>query len=189
MKVALDSDDEALVKKIKTLKTKTNGSNIDNKLTTENDTTKKKPRIQLKLRTTDESKNKNKPNDGKPEKKPLKRKRDDERENKIGEEDANTDAATIPKKHKKDATQAKKKIAKTDESGNGIAKRPGNDGASNDTSIFLNIKFWKQCRESLNGTFKAARKNLTQFDGWTLPSEVADKFTEIANSTLEKMNK
>lgn len=78
---------------------------------------------------------------------------------------------------------------KIDDLGDAAAHRPSDGGGSSETPIFLNLKFWKQCRESLNGTFKAARKNLTQFDGWTLPEDVADKFTEIANITLEKMNK
>ena len=183
-KEVLDSDDEVLTKKAKTAKAKANGNNMDTKLVKEDDATKKKPRIHIKLRTTnDESKNKSKANDVKAEKKPLKRKREDE----IGVADG--DSAPIPKKRQKDGSQKKKKILKIDESGEAAAHRSDDIGASIDAPDFLNLQFWKQCRESLNGTFKAARKNLTQFDGWILPEDVAYKFTEIANSTLEKMDK
>lgn len=69
----MDSDDEVLTKKIKSIKTKANESSMDAKLVKESDATKKKPRIQIKLRTTnDEGKSKSKANDIKKEKKPLK---------------------------------------------------------------------------------------------------------------------
>ena len=152
----------------------------------DNDVTKKKPRIQIKLRKTDDN-NKSESNDVKKErKKPLKRKRDDEEEDEMGVVDV--DHTPIPRKRQKDSGLSKKKAAKTDHSGDATAPRSTN-GASNVTPKFLDLKFWKDCRESLNGTFKAARKNLTQFDGWTLPEDVVDKFTEIANCTIEKMNK
>jgi hypothetical protein len=185
-KDVLDSDDEVLAKKTKPVKAKSNGNTIDTKSVKENDATAKKPRIQIKLRatvTTDESKNRSKVNDDKAEKKPLKRKRD---EDKVIRE---ADSLPIPKKRQKDASQTKKKSTKTDNVGDTAAHSPGDGGAPSETPIFLDLKFWKQCREALNGTFKAARKNLTQFDGWTVPEDLADKFTEIANSTLEKMNK
>lgn len=99
------------------------------------------------------------------------------------------DPAPIPRKRQKDSGQSKKKVAKIDHSGETAARGSTSNGDSKETPIFLDLKFWKDCRESLNGTFKAARKNLTQFDGWTLPDDVADKFAEIANNTIEKMNK
>ena len=174
---------------IKVTKPKGNGSKVAGKLNKDTDTATKKTRIQIKQRTNDESDGKNEASNGKKErKKPFKRKREDEGDDEGGE--ANVELAPIPKKRKNDGSQSKKKSAdsKVDESGSAAAKSSGG-GDDNDTPTFLNLEYWKQCRESLNGTFKAARKNLTKFDGWTLPEDLVGKFTEIANITLEKMNK
>lgn len=47
----------------------------------------------------------------------------------------------------------------------------------------------KKRRESLDGSFKKARKNLTQLGPWRLPDKIEDKFKEVAIETLSKMNK
>lgn len=53
---------------------------------------------------------------------------------------------------------------------------------------FADIEFWQKRRKRLPGSFKAARKNLTDFGPWQLPNSVgADKFAEIALATLDTM--
>jgi hypothetical protein len=47
----------------------------------------------------------------------------------------------------------------------------------------------KKRRDSLDGSFKKARKNLTQLGPWRLPERIEDKFQEVALSTLLKMNR
>jgi len=150
------------------------------------DAGKKKPRILIKLRpgseksdATESKKDKNTS---------LKRKRESSMQ---GTDDAikETGTETVAKKLKKDAGQStKKKVSRKGEDND--TKSTSAAGPKDDLPIFLNLKFWKQSRESLNGTFKSARKNLTQFDSWVLPPGIPDdKFADIANSTLDKMNK
>lgn len=144
---------------------------------------------------------------GKERKKPAKRKRDDNPDS--GDESAQEDviSSPIPKKRKKTTGQASKKkkgTTKADGAADSsddnrplreVASRksrgPAPDEGINDAkSLYLDLKFWKKCRESLNGTYKAARKNLTQHDGWQLPPGIPDdKFADVANYTLSKMDK
>ena len=57
-------------------------------------------------------------------------------------------------------------------------------------SVYLDLDFWNAARESLDGSFKAARKNLLQFGPWKLPPGIpGEKFSEVAYITLDKMHK
>lgn len=47
----------------------------------------------------------------------------------------------------------------------------------------------KKRREALDGSFKKARKNLTQLGPWKLPEKIEDKFEEVAIGILSKMNR
>ena len=70
-----------------------------------------------------------------------------------------------------------------------VAARRKED-ANSEKHIYLDIELWKANRQALNGTFKAARKNLMQYGAWELPPDVpGNSFADIANETLEKMDK
>jgi hypothetical protein len=127
----------------------------------------------------------------KEKKKPSKRKRDASMQGDNNDIDEEVDVETIPRKRKKDPNQVSKYKKEVEGKSDGRIddEKPTNNGPD-DIPIFLNLKFWKQCRESLDGTFKSARKNLTQLDSWVLPLGVPDdKFADIANNTLDKMTK
>jgi hypothetical protein len=169
------------------------GVNPDNGIQTQ-----KKPRIKIKLATS------------KPEaeagetdsKEHSKRKRENSDTESLEPDAIST---PIPKKRKKasdPATKNKKGKPKLDtlpESSDdnrplqevaSRKKRAGPKDQDDNKSLYLDMQFWKKCREGLNGTYKAARKNLTQHDGWELPSAIPDdKFADVANYTLDKMNK
>lgn len=62
------------------------------------------------------------------------------------------------------------------------------DGKSE--SVFLDIEVWESSRKTLDGSFKAARKNLRKAGPWKLPPGISDdKFADVAYITLDKMNK
>lgn len=164
----------------------------------DNKNTKKKPRIKIKLPVDDDAvENKQ---TGKDKKGPPKRKRDD-----IGSEDdesleTDTLSSPIPKKRKKvdPSAKPKKSSAKGSESSDDdrplqeVASRKArpNDSEDGAKSRYLDLQFWKKCREGLNDTYKAARKNLTQHGGWELPPVIPDdKFAEVAIYTLDKVDK
>ena len=98
-----------------------------------------------------------------------KRKRDDDG-------DANgeaSDSAPIPKK---------KKHTNSAEAESGEVKE--------ESSIYLDIEYWKNGRKDLNGSFKSARKHLMQHGPWQLPPGLTDEdFVSIAVTTIEEMNK
>jgi hypothetical protein len=187
----MDSDDEVLTKKVKLSKSKLKSDSADDQIKQDVDTTKKKPRIKITLRLKDEGSQRTESKEAKKEKKKsTKRSRDDEEEDGDNIVDADIDSEPIPKKRKKDPSQAKKKSSRTSEPIHSEDAQLPVVGTDDDSPIFLNLNYWKQCRESLDGTFKAARKSLTKFDGWSLPVGIPDdKFTDIANITIEKMNK
>jgi hypothetical protein len=82
------------------------------------------------------------------------------------------DASPIPKKRKK-----------TEEADSGE-----NRDNSDPTAKFADVGFWQKRRKRLPGTFKAARKNLTEFGPWQLPTSIdMDKFADIALATLDTM--
>jgi hypothetical protein len=190
----VDSDNKTVKRKVIDLKLKTNGDTIDDQASKGKETTKKLPRIHIKLQVNDEKSKKSESIEVKTErKKPAKRKRDDDEVEEVDSAaaEAKADPAPIPKRRKNDTNQVKKRALKVAASSGDSTTHPvtcSNEIAGG-TPNFLDITFWRQCRESLNGTFKAARKNLTQVDGWFLPDDLSDKFCEIANITLEKMNK
>lgn len=135
----------------------------------------------------------------------MKRKRDDLPES--GDESASIGvlSSSIPEKRKKNTEpmpktkKGKPKAGKVPDSSDD--NRPLHEVASRKSritgpdegdkkSIYLDLPYWKKCREALNGTYKAARKNLTQHEGWDLPSSIPDdRFADVANYTLDKMNK
>ena len=174
------SDEEVLdTGEIQVANPKGNGNNVAGKLSKDSD-------IEL-LHRKDESNSKNEASNGKKERKePSKRKREDEGDDKGGE--ADLELASIPKKREKNASQSKKKSADSTVDESSSATKNSGDGDGNDTPMFLNPKHWKQRRGSLNGTFDAARKNLTTFDDWTLPEDLVRKFTaEIEVCAYEEM--
>lgn len=140
-------------------------------------------------------------------KKPAKRKRDTDQNN--GDESAEADisASSIPKKRKKISGQASKQkkgskitatptessddnrpLHKIGSKQNQVAAP--DEGSDDPKPIYLDIQYWKKCRESLDGTYKAARKNLRQHNGWELPPGVPhDMFADVAIYTLDKMKK
>jgi hypothetical protein len=151
---------------------------------------KKNPRIVIKLRAGDEDTTKIDAKEALKEKKPAKRKRNDAipKDNELSDEEVDTEP--ISKKRKKETVQgAKKKVGRKSDVPIDEPVQASSNRSDDDPPVFLNLKFWKQCRDSLNGTFKAARKNLTQFD-WELPPGIpADKFADVANYALDKMDK
>lgn len=64
----------------------------------------------------------------------------------------------------------------------------GSKKASTDDTAF-DLVTLKKRRESLDGTFRKARKNLTQLGPWKLPERIEDKFHDVALGVLSKMNK
>lgn len=88
------------------------------------------------------------------------------------------------------------KIAKT---GNKRQRKSSLDGklksgqsskqTSTDESALFDLVALKKRRESLDGSFKKARKNLSQLGPWTLPARIEDKFRDVAIATLSKMNR
>jgi hypothetical protein len=82
------------------------------------------------------------------------------------------DSSPIPKK--------RKKVEEADPEENGDISDP--------TAKFADVGFWQKRRKRLPGTFKAARKNLTEFGPWRLPTSIdMDKFADIALATLDTM--
>jgi hypothetical protein len=142
------------------------GVNPDNGIQTQ-----KKPRIKIKLAACKPEVESNETDS----KEHSKRKREDSDTESL---EPDTISTPIPKKRKKasdPATKSKKGKPKLDtlpESSDD--NRPLQEVASRKTraagpkdqddnkSLYLDMQFWKKCREALNGTYKAARKNLTQ---------------------------
>lgn len=59
-----------------------------------------------------------------------------------------------------------------------------------ESSIYLDIEYWRTSRKELNGTFKSARKNLMQHGPWQLPAGLSDEdFVTVALKTIDEMNK
>ncbi len=59
-----------------------------------------------------------------------------------------------------------------------------------DSTIYLDISFWKSRREALSGEFADARKNFTEHGPWRIPSTLPDSFFDnIAEKTLDRMSK
>lgn len=57
-------------------------------------------------------------------------------------------------------------------------------------SIFLDVQYWKDEREKLDGSFMAARALFTKHGPWDLPEVSTErKFRLIAKSTLAKMDR
>jgi Bromodomain len=171
---------------------------------------KKVPRIRIKVKAgaasdddAIEAESKQAP---KERKKPAKRKRDAGADSGDESVEADITSSPIPKKRKKNTGQASKKKRKKkpgtsvessddDRPLHEVAARKTraaapDESADDSKSIYLDPQFWKKCRDSLNGSYKAARKNLTQRDAWELPPVIPDdKFADVANYTLDKMDK
>ena len=59
-----------------------------------------------------------------------------------------------------------------------------------DSTIYLDISFWKSRREALSGDFADARKNFTEHGPWRIPATLPDSvFDNIAEKTLDRMSK
>ena len=62
--------------------------------------------------------------------------------------------------------------------------------SENDGSIFMNVQYWKEEREKIDGSFMAARTLFTKHGPWDLPDVITErKFRLIAKSTLAKMDR
>lgn len=185
--------------KAKKKKAKDDGDGSDG----DDDESKKKPRIKIKVKAK------------RSKKKATKRKRgadtDDDDET-ISDAKAESDAESVPKSKrrkknggkasaaKKVAVSAKKDDSSSDDdvplrevaakSKRRKAAKEADVKAKKPESVFLDLDFWKSSRESLDGSFKAARKNFFQVGPWELPQGIPEeKFTEVAYITLDKMNK
>jgi hypothetical protein len=62
---------------------------------------------------------------------------------------------------------------------------------SDETSaVYLDVDLWKAERESLDGSFKAARAHFLERGPWKLPADVGEsKFRTVAKQTLMKMGR
>jgi hypothetical protein len=114
-------------------------------------------------------------------------------------EDKGDEAPTpLKKRKKKETLSSKKLVKKSSESDTStdddvplreVAAKT-KISADKRKSIFLDLKFWEQRRKELNGSFASARKNFIYKDGWDLPPGIpSDKFTDVANLTLDKMER
>jgi len=161
---------------------------------------KSKPRVHIRIKASAAKSDK--------KTKATKRKRGADDDGVGGMEDSDVEPNPQTKKRKKNSgkASAKKKhaAAKKEESSDEsdddvplrqVAARKGRVEASKEKedepeSVFLDLAFWKSSRESLDGSFKAARKNLLQCRPWSLPPSIPDdKFAEVAYIVLDKMNK
>ena len=170
--------------------------------TTKKKKAKKPPRIHINVPEEDKGKEK-----GKGKKRGRKQEESDKAENEsdLDLEDAD---APVPKKKKgrKSSTntklergRSKKKQAKSAETEEDKSMNKKDEEASGVQSehveessglIFLDVESWKNKRESLDGTFKAARGNFTKEGPWQLPSTMKDSnFRDVALLTLSKMSR
>lgn len=129
----------------------------------------KKPRIRINVKDKADS-------DAEDSKAAAKRKRDDD--------DEAPEDAPIPKKKRKAAPKKDEGAASDDD------ERSRKASGADESAIYLDLDIWKTSRSQLDGSFKAARKNLMQHGEWKLPSVLPSKsFAAVALTTLEKMNK
>lgn len=194
---ANDDGERANSKKIaKTGKNKTKESGIGDNDSDDNDS-KKKPRIKINVKAVKGSK------------KVTKRKRGAESvdDGTVSDEKTESDAESMrrsSKRHrksdgkalviKKAASAARDRVSSDDDLPlREVAAKSKRKSASKQTepgSVYLDLDFWNSARASLDGTFKAARKNLLQFGPWKLPPGIpGEKFSEVAYITLDKMHK
>ena len=90
-----------------------------------------------------------------------------------------------------DENKVSKKGAKTQRKNSLEGKAAGIKGSKKPSieDIALDLVALKKRRESLDGTFKKARKNLTDLGPWKLPETLEDKFQDVALGILSKMNR
>ena len=124
--------------------------------------------------------------DGDNGKKVTKRKRDEE--DAAGPE-GGVESLSSPKKKKKQQ-------GKTPKAGNTVDAPVKQESESTELvvseadKLYLDISQWKSEREGLDGSFDAARALFTLYGPWKLPTSVnEDKFSEIAKTTLSKMER
>jgi hypothetical protein len=128
-------------------------------------------------------------------------------------EEANADEEDAPVPKKKRARKSegevpkkRRKVEKEEENGEAEEEPPveeapevetskpaaeeEDDGVDESLPLYLDVPKWKKARESLDGTFKAARELNTKHGPWSLPEEVGeDRFDAVAAATLTKMAK
>ena len=193
-----DGEGADLKKSKKTGKNKKKVSGVGD-IDSDGNDSKKKPRIKIKVKAVKGSK------------KATKRKRGAESEDDqtVSDEKTASDAESmrrLSKRHKKNdgkasviqksASAAKDNDSSEDDlplrevAAKSKRKFVAETKQSEPGSVFLDLDFWTSARESLDGSFKAARKNLLQLGPWKLPPGIpAEKFSEVAYITLDKMHK
>jgi hypothetical protein len=137
----------------------------------EEESSKKVPRIRIKVKAGADG-------EAKEKKKAAKRKRKSEADDAgEGPDFGDVASAKIPKKRKKDDDQPAK-------------KRHGKKKDKASTRVFLDLPLWTKHRESLDGSFDAARANFTREGPWAIPDGLpVNSFSEVAKWTLSTMNK
>lgn len=147
-----------------------------------------RPRVTLRIPGTQDVDNKER-RKGKAEsvKKGSKRKRDEE-EAKSAASDVVIEIESESKKKKGRKSLGKKAAAKEE-----VVQPPKEaqlDTPGDADRLYLDIAQWKSERESLDGSFDAARALFTLYGPWKLPQSISsDKFAEIAKATLAKMDR
>lgn len=98
----------------------------------------------------------------------------------------------IPKKTKTEIKSVKLLTRKEKQSVSTVEQRVGNPdtGKKSKQSALFNLTAWKKNKQSLDGSFQAARDYLMSQGRWVLPPTVPDdKFAEVAREVLSRMKK
>jgi hypothetical protein len=158
------------------------------------DATATKPRIKIRLKLEEVNAEKSK------KAKAPKRKRDDSLDDGL---EADVETTPIPRKKKTkvvDDKASKKVSSKKVRSEAPEAARVSDshvddvtkvdEPASESNSKFVDLDFWKNGREGLDGSFGAARIHFMQMGPWRIPGQVSpERFADVAKLTLAKMDK
>jgi hypothetical protein len=150
-----------------------------------------KPRI--KIRVGDKEAKSVKSDKGGAQPKAAKRKRGDDKIDQVVEHAPESAQLPAKKKQRKAAPKAAATTAAKDDVTIEIelpAAETMTPSLSQADKLYLDIAQWKSERESLDGSFDAARALFTMYGPWKLPSSVGDDgFAEVAKATLTKMGR
>lgn len=154
-----------------------------------------KPRIKIRMSNEKKpDKIAGKGKKGKPRAGKQKRRFQKEEENGDEEEDEGVDgdveSSPIPRKKRAKIEDTKQTAPAVTIRRRGTKKTQSSDVKHDvSSSIYLDATVWKGERESLDGSFAAARKFFSKRGPWKLPAEIIDKFREVALATLSKMDR